>query len=1348
MRALNVDLAAFVPQWVITSLSERWGGQDSPFVVKRRIVALFADVADFSEQTGKFALRGVRGAEDLSAILNGCFSLLVEIIHAHAGDIVVFAGDGIAVVWEAIDERTAALRAVDCALALQDALRAWAHDADQDIRFRIAIEIGNASFNRVGGVEHLWRYLVTGAPVKLACANYRKGGVGQVILCPAARSAVGDLCIGEHLDDGLLKVTGVIVSAQSNALAAGQSYHTEDLEQLVPKVVLDRAFFGDSRWLAEFRNLSIISVQLPEEDAFETLQQATFVIQTVSVRYEGTVLDLFTNDKGVSALIVFGLPPLGHSDNALRAVEAAMALRQNLVHVGIPASIGVATGRLFCGEYGGKARRHYSALGQAINLSARLMAVANSGILCDAATLSSVQRQVRFSSLGNVRLKGWPDPVPIYRPEAVLTRVKQASKHSLFGREMERQILGEALAAAASGEGQIIVIQGEAGIGKSKLLTDLVDQARANEYAVFRGGAIAIEKSTLYFPWREVLLQLIGVAANAPFAQIEYKVGAALSDVQQLAAWAPLLDDVVHAGLVQSALTQQITGAARASSIEQLVVHLLRRSASKRPTLLAVEDLHWFDNASLALLRGVALRAKEVLVIATSRSDEPIAVGADEEIAAARFVKLAAMSPAAIADVVRHRLGVASIPEDFGTFVYRHAGGNPFFCEELLLALRDTGVIELENGVCRINGDLEDASRSALSADVEGAIVSRIDALSPPHQMALKVASVIGAEFSLATLQTIYPDAITVSEMFALLDRLAALELLRVHKRESEDVYDFRHAIIRRVTYDQLSFAQRQGLHREIADVIERLHGDRLDSFYAQLAFHREFADQLSLAIGHLDRAADQALKSYANRNAIQYAEKAMQLARSVPAEVDHRRRAAWEITLGDARHELREYEKASEHYERALMHLGLRVPATQTQTVRSLLGNAAQQAMSRILGPSPLPAETHLDIRRAAHVYERLSEEYFYLNDSLRVLHGTLASLNLAERSCSTAETISGYNGLALGLGMSGLPGPARFYSRKAFALARERGSKPEVARANLVGGVLASGLGERELARVLSLKAEALFRELGDQARLQNVLVGMTFEHMMYGDIASAERTLRELAGAEYRDANDTIRAWRLCARTAIDTIRGEIDEAMLSELSSVAEAKQAPADRLLCLGVLASAHERRGERELARAFAERGLDVLRSCRVVWSAYGVYGATGVVGTLVAEWERAAAARSYDGAAQARARSASQIFYRAARSSPMCRPAALLYRGSTFFLSGKIRRAMKDWRSAVHCAGDLHMQYFLGLAWFQIAKSSEINDAGRELALSRAEQAFEAVGATVDLLNVRLASIQFTKNV
>jgi adenylate cyclase len=1109
-------------------------------------------------------------------------------------------------------------------------------------------------------------------------------------------------------------------------------------------VVLDRAFFGEGRWLAEFRNLSIVSVQLPEEDSFETLQRATLAIQTVSARFEGTVLDLFTNGRGVSALIVFGLPPIAHRDDALRAVEAAMALHQNLVHGGIPASIGVATGRLFCGEYGGKARRHYSALGQAINLSARLMAVAGSEILCDAATFSSVHRQVCFSSLGNVPLKGWPDPVPIYRPEAVLTRVKQEPERSLFGREMERRILREALAAAALGEGQTVVVQGEAGIGKSRLLTDLIGHASANNCAVFCGGATAIEKSTLYFPWREVLLQLIGSSANAPTVQIEDKLQAALSEVKQLSAWAPLLDDVLHAGLVQSALTRDITGAPRASSIEDLVVHLLKRAASKRSTLLAFEDLHWFDNASLALLRGVALRVKGVLVVVTSRSDEGVAGGADEEFAAARFVKVGAMSSAAVADVVRHRLGVASVPEEFGAFVNRHAGGNPFFCEELLLALRDAGVIELNDGVCRINGDLEEASRSTLSVDIEGAVVSRIDALPPPQQMALKVASVIGAEFSPATLRTIYPDALTANEMRTLLDRLAALELLRVHKREGDDVYDFRHAIIRRVTYDQLSFAQRRGLHREIADSVERLHGDRLGLFHGQLAFHRELADQPKLAIEHLGHAADQALRSFANRDAIQYAEKAIQLAHSLPAGVDHRRRAAWEITLGDAHHELRVYEKASEHYEHALIHLGFGVPATQTQTVRSLLGNAVQQAAFRMRGPLPLAADpqTRIDMQWAAHIYERLSEEYFYLNDALRILHGTLASLNLAERSGSTAETISGYNGLALGLAMSGLPGLARFYSGKAFAIARKRGGKPEIARANLVGSVLASGLGERERAHALSLEAAASFRELGDQARLQNVLVGMAFEHMMHSDIASAEDKLNELAGPDYRDANNTIRAWRLCARAVIDTVRGEIDEATLSELSSVTDAKHAPADRLLCLGVLASAHERRGECELARAFAERGFDVLRRCRVVWSAYGVYGAAGVVGNLVADWERAVAARSSDSAAQTKARAASRMFYRAARSSPLCRPAALLYRGSTFFLDGKKRRAMKNWRGAVHCADDLHMQYFLGLAWLQIAKSSERTDPARELAFARAKQAFQAVGATVDLSNSRLASV------
>lgn len=163
----------------------------------------------------------------------------------------------------------------------------------------------------------------------------------------------------------------------------------------------------------------------------------------------------------------------------------------------------------------------------------------------------------------------------------------------------------------------------------------------------------------------------------------------------------------------------------------------------------------------------------------------------------AQIVTLDALNKDAVAELVRSRLGVTSFPAELHDFVHRHAGGNPFFCEELLLALRDAGAIELDRDGCRISGDLAAASRSALSASVEGAIVSRIDALPPADQMALKVASAIGVEFSSETLQSIYPDSATASDVPALLDRLVALELLRVQTFDLQNVYDFRHAIIR-----------------------------------------------------------------------------------------------------------------------------------------------------------------------------------------------------------------------------------------------------------------------------------------------------------------------------------------------------------------------------------------------------------------------------------------------------------------------------------------------------------------------------------------------------------------------
>ena len=395
----------------------------------------------------------------------------------------------------------------------------------------------------------------------------------------------------------------------------------------------------------------------------------------------------------------------------------------------------------------------------------------------------------------------------------------------MIGRDAERATLRDALGNLLRGEGEVVVIQGEAGIGKSRLLADLVDIAKASECHVFQGFATAIEKSTLYFAWREVLLQLLGVTPHTGPVGVREKLSAAMSEAPQIMSWAPLLDDIVHIGLPQTELTQRITGAARAASIEQVVVELLKQSSSRRPTVLVFDDLHWFDGASIALLRSVAHRLPEILVVVNRRSGDLAQIFDDKDVTLdfVRQINLDALSQEAVAKLVGQRLGATTFPAALGDFVHRHAGGNPFYCEELVLALRDTGAITLERDGCRISGDLAAASHSALSASVEGAIVSRIDALSPPLQMALKVASAIGVEFSAQTLQLSTRNLVTIEEISAVLERLTALELLRVQFRDGEETYDFRHAIIQKVTYDQLSFAQRRGLHRDIADCIERL---------------------------------------------------------------------------------------------------------------------------------------------------------------------------------------------------------------------------------------------------------------------------------------------------------------------------------------------------------------------------------------------------------------------------------------------------------------------------------------------------------------------------------------------
>ena len=219
-----------------------------------------------------------------------------------------------------------------------------------------------------------------------------------------------------------------------------------------------------------------------------------------------------------------------------------------------------------------------------------------------------------------------------------------------------------------------------------------------------------------------------------------------------------------------------------------------------------------------------------------------------------------------------------------------------------------------------------------------------------------------------------------------MLDQLVDQDFLLVEDEGSTASYAFRHAVSQEVTYRLLSFAQRVSLHKTIAGVIERQHSEWLEPYYSQLAQHWERANEKDHAIRYLELSAKQALRSYANRDAIRYIQRAFRLIEGTPIADSDARRSEWEEILGDANNELADYEEAFLHYARAMALMKETSPRWRAGRLARVTKNLALQIRLRLWNPRP---DTHSTIdrrklQRTAHIRERLAERHFFLNELL----------------------------------------------------------------------------------------------------------------------------------------------------------------------------------------------------------------------------------------------------------------------------------------------------------------------------------------------------------------------------
>lgn len=904
------NIASFLPIRALNCFAADPTPLSSPASGSFKAAVLFADISGFTALTERLAQKGSAGVEELTTHLNAYFGQLIELILAHEGDIVKFAGDAMLAIWPAesfsLDQATYC--ASQCALAILNDLGEY-QAADAELRLHIGIGAGELQEFYIGGMSGKWEYVVAGEPISQVALAETAAGIGEVCLSLAAWELIKEHFVGKLLDANVVRLEGfnfLASVADRRFLNVGKSAAVviydgmrKRLERYVSLGVLQRLEAGQTDWLGDLRRVSVMFLNLPGMDygaeaALNFVSETINVIQNTLQVYEGTLNKFLVDDKGSTLVIGFGLPPFSHEDDPLRCVMAGMVLLEKLRGLGLQPKIGITTGICYSGVIGSEQRREYTIIGAVVNLSARLMQAATNGILCDVKTFELTKEKIQFESLIAIKVKGREDAVTVFSPISELRKdlpwwMAEKGVKSIVGREKERSLLKNKLEDLKRGVSGLVVISGEAGIGKSCLIENLLLQAQELGVGSLVGAGDAIAQSKPYHAWNWVFSQLLDLSFLPDLEAKKRQVLDLLEDEPQWLEKAALLNRVLDLDLPDTEVSAGLMGQQRAEATRDILVQLLQDSVNRSPKLLVLEDAHWLDSSSWGLLVAVAQKVNRLLLVVGTRPMGESGPQEYEELLRIKGVEqlhLEALQATDTLDLLCRRLGVKSLPDSVVELIEQKAEGNPFFSEELAYGLREAGVIEIHNDECRIAAGVGNLDELNFPDTVQGVIASRIDRLSPSEQLTLKVASVIGRSFGFRLLRDIHPIEDDKPELPSYLMKLQRFDLTPMETPEPDLGYTFKHIITQEVAYGLMLYSQRRQVHETLALWYERNYED-LSGFYAVLAHHWSQARVAEKAIFYLEKAGEQTVRAHALREALQLFKEALEWVETLPDTVE-----------------------------------------------------------------------------------------------------------------------------------------------------------------------------------------------------------------------------------------------------------------------------------------------------------------------------------------------------------------------------------------------------------------------------------------------------------------------------
>ena len=624
--------------------------------------------------------------------------------------------------------------------------------------------------------------------------------------------------------------------------------------------------------------------------------------------YEGTVNQVMGD--GIMAL--FGAP-LAHEDHAVRACYAALRMQRRVnLHAddvqragGTPVQIrvGLNSGEVVVRAIGNDLHMDYTAVGQTTHLAARMEQMAKPGsALVTGDTLRLAEGYVEVEPLGAVPVKGLQTPTPVYELTGIVptrSRFQASTARGLtrfVGRDRELQQLVQALERAAAGHGQALAVVGEAGLGKSRLVWEFARSHHTHGWLVLESGSVSYGKATPYLPVIELLKAYCRIQERDDQRAIRERVAGKLLmlDRSLESLLTPLLAllDVP----IDDKDWETLDPPQRRRQTLEAVKRLLLRESQVQPLLLIVEDLHWIDSETQALLDGLmeSLPTARILFLANYRPEYQHSWGSKTYYLQLRIDPL---PPESAEGLLTALLGEDPSLESLKRTLIARTEGNPFFLEESVRTLVETQMLVGERGAYRMTRAPE---AWQMPPTAQAILAARIDRLPPEDKRLLQAASVIGKDVPFALLHAI---ADTPEDDLRLgLTHLQAAEFLYETSLFPDLEYTFKHALTHEVAYGTLLHDRRRALHAGIVTAIEQLYGDRLGEQMEILAHHAVRGEAWDKAVVYLREAGTKAFRRSANSDAVSYFTRGLEIVETLPdgAERD-RHQLAQLLGLGPA---------------------------------------------------------------------------------------------------------------------------------------------------------------------------------------------------------------------------------------------------------------------------------------------------------------------------------------------------------------------------------------------------------------------------------------------------------------